>query len=110
MRVEYAQLALTSSVLRRQSDDHVSAMVAYVKRYSVLTPADTGVIMLPFCGISLAVSVVGVRVLEGVGALFTFAADAVDSAADAYAVEERRLHEAAVELIQQLGGHPAALH
>lgn len=104
MRVDYAQLALSSEVLRRQSDTHVPAMVAYVKTHSVLTPADTGIILLPFTGISLAVSVVGVQVLEGLGTVLRTAADKVDGAAAAYSAQEQRIHEAAAQAMRRIGG------
>ncbi|MDF2492863.1 MAG: hypothetical protein K0Q58_1441 [Microbacterium sp.] len=103
MRVDYAQLSLSSAVLRRQSDQHVPAMISYVQQYSVLTPADTGIILLPFSGISLAVSVVGVQILEGIGTVLRTAADKVDSASAAYAAEEQRVYQAAAQTMQRLG-------
>ncbi|KAA9135454.1 hypothetical protein [Microbacterium caowuchunii] len=103
MRVDYAQLTLSSAVLRRQSDEHVPAMVAYVKSHSVLTPSDTGIILLPFTGISLAVSVIGVEILEGLGTVLRTAADKVDGAAAAYAAQEQRTYEAAAQAMRSIG-------
>jgi hypothetical protein len=103
MRVDYAQLSLSSAVLRRQSEDHIPAMMTYVTQYSVLTPADTGIILLPFTGISLAVSAVGVQILQGIGTVLGTAADKVDAAAESYAAEEQRVYEAAARIAQSLG-------
>lgn len=104
MRVDDEQSSLSSQVLRRQGDEQVNAMAAYVTQRGVLTPSDTGIILLPFCGISLVVAMAGVQVLDALRAVFDAAADKVDGAAAAYEARERQLYEAASRIAAQLGG------
>lgn len=107
VRTDYGQLALCSQVLRRQSDEHLPAMSRYARERGILTPADTGIILLPFTGISLAIAVVGVQVADAMSTVLRALADRVDASAEAYAEEERRAYEAAAGLLQRLGGDAA---
>lgn len=103
MQVEYSQLSLASQVLRRQQDSHTRAIAEYIQRYGILTPSDTGIVMLPFTGVSLMVAMLGVQTAETFGRVCSLAADRVDDAARAYAEHEQQAHQAAQQLMQQLG-------
>lgn len=103
MQVEYGQLALASQVLRRQQDTHTRAIADYIQRYGVLTPSDTGIVMLPFTGVSLMVAVLGVQAAEMFGQVCSLAADRVDDAARSYEAHEQQAYEAAQQLMQQIG-------
>lgn len=104
MRVDYGQLALCSQTLRRQGQQHLPAMSRYVHERGILTPSDTGVILMPFTALSLAIAVVGVRVADGMAQVMNTAAHKVDGAAEAYAEHERALHDRLVATLGSLGG------
>ncbi len=103
MQVDYGQLSLASQVLRRQQESHTRAVSEYIQRYGILTPSDTGIVMLPFTGVSLAVAMLGVQASDMFGQVCSLAADRVDDAARAYEAHEKQAHEAAQALLQQLG-------
>lgn len=103
MQVDYEQLSLSSQVLRRQQDTHTTAISQYIQQYGVLTPSDTGIVMLPFCGVSLAIAVVGVQAAETFGNVCSLAAGRVDAAARAYEAHEQQAYQTAQQLMQRLG-------
>lgn len=104
MRVDYGQLALCSQTLRRQGEQHLPAMSRYVQDRGILTPADTGMIMMPFTALSLAIAVVGVQIADGLAQVMNSAADKVDGAAAAYAEQEKALHDRMNQILAPLGG------
>ncbi len=104
MRVDYGQLALCSQTLRRQGEQHLPAMSRYVHERGILTPSDTGIILMPFTAVSLAIAVAGVQIADGLARVMTTAADKVDDAAAAYAAQERALHDRMTAIFAPLGG------
>ncbi|WP_144782527.1 hypothetical protein [Microbacterium sp. BH-3-3-3] len=104
MRVDYGQLALSSQTLRRQGGQHLPAMSRYVHERGILTPSDTGVIMMPFTALSLGIAVIGVQIADGLAQVMNTAADKVDDAAAAYAEHERVLHERMSTVLAPFGG------
>ena len=104
MRVDYGQLALCSQTLRRQGEQHLPAISRYVQDRGILTPADTGMIMMPFTALSLAIAVVGVQIADGLAQVMNSAADKVDGAAAAYAEQEKALHDRMNQILAPLGG------
>lgn len=103
MQVDYGQMALASQVLRRQQETHTRAIADYIQRYGVLTPSDTGIVMLPFTGVSLVVAMLGVQAADAFGQVCALAADRVDDAARSYEAHEQQAHQAAQQLMQQIG-------
>ncbi|MBS1906301.1 MAG: hypothetical protein JST33_06960 [Actinobacteria bacterium] len=103
MQVDYDGLALASQVLRRQADTHVPRVHDYIRQHAILTPSDTGIVMLPFTGVSLAIALVGVQVVDAFGRICTISAQKVDDAAADYAAHERRAYEFAQRASQRLG-------
>lgn len=107
MRVDYGQLALCSQTLRRQGEQHLPTMARYVQKRGILTPSDTGIILMPFTALSLAIAVAGVQIADGLARVMNTAADKVDGAADAYAQQERALHDRLTAVLAPLGGGPS---
>lgn len=103
MKVEYEKLALSSQVLRRQGDVHCERIASYIPQYALLTPSDTGIVLMPFVAASLAVGATGVVIARTFGQAWELASVQVQDAATTYAAHEQQAYEAFSRAMEQLG-------
>jgi hypothetical protein len=101
--VDYAQLELTSQLLRRQGDVHAAKMRTYVRAECSLSSGEMGVILRLFHPLNMIAVELGDRAFGLAGDLGRGSADAVDSCIEAYIAADRGAQQSFAAISAKLG-------